>query len=121
MPEEDIQFVEDKPGSTKKAEFEWIVRMALNRIHSLCTYGQTEKQSILNELPRRIGYGVKMLEAIMSPYVDDEYREEIKSRKETKGGEDQELDKALFKLGALSRLLDRWNMLMERYAEDVIE
>jgi len=125
-------FLEDSfEGSGNRVDSKWVLTRAVDRIHAICAYGQSERQGVLQELPRRISLGATMLEALVSPIEDDVYRTEIAgfwSRYEEtqrinqqRGiATDVELDIGLFKFAALVRLIDRHNLLYERYMKDYI-
>lgn len=118
-------------GSGNRVDSRWIITRAVDRIHAICAYGQSEKQSVVGELPRRISLGATMLEAIVSPVVDQKYHDEINTfreklllKKEASDALgmafDPELEYGLFRFGALIRLIDRHNLLFERYIKDFI-
>jgi len=115
----DIEFMEDIRGG--KLDYKMVISRALDRIHSLCYISQNVEQSMINEVPRRIIYGIELLEMLLKPYLDDKYKGQIKKLKKRK--KEKKLDSfsfALKKFGYLCCMLDRLNMLLEREATDSV-
>ena len=132
MASSGMAFLEDNfEGAGNRVDAKWVLTRAIDRIHAICAYGQSERQDMLQELPRRISLGATMLEALCSPIVDDKYREEMvqfweqfdknKDDNERRGlAWDAELSIGLFKFGVLVRLIDRHNLMYERYMKDYV-
>lgn len=96
--------------------FQILIHKALDNIMKIPSIKNLDERSInLDEIPIRIGYAVSLLAAILSPYADDIYKDQIKKLLETK------IDDFMYnikKLEYVCQLCGRHGWLIEREGAD---
>jgi hypothetical protein len=108
-------FLDESEISFDKIDFKWAIVRHLDRIGNMTSITQTEKQASVEERERLMVLSIRVLEMMLLPYCDNKYAEDITRAREHYAEQNKEMAYALYKLGALMRLLHRKGFLMKGY------